>query len=98
MEKRQQRRTEYGTLYEIVSEILFRHDLMEINFGHNTDEYEPEVDTILPRLKECSSALDVRKVIHQEFVVWFDAEEAGSEQDYETIAQEVWAAWLKAKN
>ena len=45
----------YGSLYESVLEALFRHDPICINYGNNTDEYEPEVGTILPRLETCRS-------------------------------------------
>ena len=46
---------EYGRLFEAVSEILFRHDPAELNFGFNENEYEPEAETILPRLRNCQS-------------------------------------------
>jgi hypothetical protein len=32
----------------------------------NTDGYEPEADTILPRLEVCRTAQDVRSVVHEE--------------------------------
>jgi hypothetical protein len=57
----------YGDLFEAVSAILFRRDPMGINFVENTDEYEPEVGTILPRLRTCMTEADVRRVVHEEF-------------------------------
>jgi len=92
-QERSRLKAEYGKLYDAVSEILFRYDPIGINFGHNTDEYEPEVRTILPRLNDCISVSHVRNVIHQEFVRWFDLDSAGPEARYEEIAEEVWAAW-----
>jgi hypothetical protein len=68
---------------------------MEINFGDNTDEYEPEVGTILPRLRDCRSADDVRKVVQEEFVRWFGTENVGTEEHYSTIAGEIWKHWQK---
>ena len=56
-------RQRYGKLYDLVEEILFRHDPIGINFGDNSDEYDPEVDTILPRLDRCESVDQVRDVI-----------------------------------
>jgi len=50
--ERQALRRHYPVLFDEVSSILFRHDPIGINFETNTDEYEPEVGTILPRLKE----------------------------------------------
>lgn len=76
-------------------EILFRNDPIGINFEINTDEYEPEVGTILPRLKEARSPEDLQKIIHQEFVSWFDADIAGPKVKYAKITQEVWDAYKK---
>ena len=48
---------EFGSLYDTLNEILFRHDPIKISFGCNTDEYDPEVRTILPRYKSVSLSL-----------------------------------------
>jgi len=75
--------------------ILFRHDPMGINFEDNTDEYDPEVGTILPRLRDCRSPEQVRRVTHEEFLRWFGGG-VGDEQKYGAIAQEIWDAWRKS--
>lgn len=93
--ERQRLRHEYGELYDEVLEILFRNDPIGISFEINSDEYEPEVGTILPRLKEACSSEDVQNIIHQEFVRWFDDYIAGPMEKYATIAQEVWNAYKK---
>lgn len=94
--ERQTLRREYGEeLYDKVLEILFQNDPIGINFEFNTDEYEPEVDTILPRLKEARSPEDLQGIIHREFVRWFDADIAGPKAKYARIAQEVWNAYTK---
>ncbi len=85
-------RAEYGVLFDEVSEILFEADPVGINFETNTDEYEPEVGTILPRLVECHSSTDVRRVVHEEFVRWFDADIAGPIENYTEIADQIWQA------
>ena len=92
-EERRQLKAQYGQLYEATSALLFRHDPIGINFETNTDEYEPEVRTILPRLKSCKSAEDVQEIIHEEFVRWFDTGTAGPKESYSKIAQEVWQLW-----
>ena len=84
-------RSEYGELYDRVSRILFKRDPIGINFEDNTDEYEPEVDTILPRLRSCASAEDVQRVVHEEFCRWFDADQAGPLESYEGIGRDIWA-------
>lgn len=86
-------RSEYGELYDEVLQTLFRNDPIGINFEINTDEYEPEVSTILPRLMEARSVEDLQKIIHQEFVRWFGADIAGSGAKYARIAREVWDAY-----
>ena len=83
----------YKDLFDVVSDVLFKYDPIGINFGTNTDEYDPEVGTILPRLSECDSIEDVRRITHEEFVVWFGADGAGPEENYAEAAEEIWLAW-----
>jgi len=81
---------EFGALYTDVLALLFKDDPIEINIKDNTDEYEPEVDTILPRLSSCANAADVQKVVHEEFVRWFDRETAGPPERYRVVARQIW--------
>ena len=80
----------YGAAYVRLRDILFREDPIGINFEENTDEYEPEVDTILPRLRHASSVDDIRQVVHEEFVKWFDTSTAGPPEKYQVVAERVW--------
>jgi hypothetical protein len=73
LESRRRLRTEYGELFDSLAALLYRHDPIGINFQDNTDEYELEAETIVPRLHSCRSADDVLQVVHGEFVRWFDA-------------------------
>lgn len=84
---------EYGNLVYSISGILLTHDPIGINFGFNTDEYDPETGTILPRLKTCRSAEDVTTVVHEEFQQWFGSDTAGSRDKYNLIAAEIWELW-----
>jgi len=84
----------YAGLFEKSSSILFTHDPIGINAVHNTDEYDPEVGTILPRLSRCKSAEETRKVVFEEFCRWFDPVTAGDEMKYDAIASKLWALWL----
>lgn len=86
----------YKKLYYRISAILFSNDIEGINFGSNDYEYEPEVETILPRLPETESIEDVQQVIAEEFNHWF-----GNTRDldeYYVAAKEIWAAWNSYKN
>ena len=90
-------RDKYGELYDRLTALLFRHDPIEINFEVNEDEYQIEVDTILPRLHKCHSRADVQEVIHEEFTRWFDAATVGPRERYADIAAEVWELWRNFK-
>lgn len=74
LELRRRLKVEYGELFDSVAALLFRHDPigMICEGDTNTDEYQPEARTILPRLKSCHSADDAHVVVHDEFVRWFD--------------------------
>ena len=94
LQERRRLKAEYGKLFDSVAALLFQHDPIGIAFeNENTDEYEPETGTILPRLRGCESASDVRRVVHEEFVRWFDAGNAGPEERYSDIASEIWQLW-----
>ncbi len=97
LEARRQTRAAYGELFDATAALLFCHDPISISFGNpNTDEYEPEVETILPRLSNCHSSEEVRRVVHEEFVRWFGADTAGPQERYEQIASELWQLWLRS--
>ncbi len=93
VEERRRLKAEYRELYDQVAELLFRHDPEGINYETNTDEYEPEVGTILPRLRGCHSEDDALRVVHEEFVRWFGADTAGRRERYAKIATEIWQLW-----
>lgn len=94
-EKRKAVRHEYPALFDALSKLLFEADPIGINFETNTDEYEPEVGTIIPRLKQAQSEFDVGRIIHEEFCKWFDVEMAGPIEAYSGIASELWAEWQR---
>lgn len=96
-------RSLYSGLYEDISAILFDHDPVGLNFGHNTDEHNPEVDTILPRLENAYGVDDVQQIVYEEFQRWFGAygdrepsggtsQRVGREEQYQAIAEEIWEA------
>ena len=90
-------KAEYGRLFDEVAAICFRHDPMYINFEVNSNEYEPEVGTILPRLKTCESVDDAVKVVHEEFQNWFGADSTGPREEYRALTEEIWRAWNQRK-
>lgn len=92
---REELKSQYGALFENISAALFRNDPMGINFETNTDEYEPEVGTILPRLRTCKSEQDVLNVVYEEFTKWFDPASVGPKEHYTNVSAEIWAIWNK---
>ena len=85
-------RSESPDLFASVSAILFECDPIGINFEDNTDEYDPEAGSIIPRLSDCSSEADTRKMIHEEFTRWF-SDTAGDENRYTECARKIWQLW-----
>lgn len=83
----------YGSLFEEVSAILFEEDLVGIAFETNTDEYEPEVGTILPKLGHACSSTDVAEIVREEFIRWFGPEYGGESETYLPVAERIWDAW-----
>jgi hypothetical protein len=99
LEERRQLKAEYSELFDAVSALLFRHDPIGIAFDNeNTDEYDPETGTILPRLRNCASAGDVQRVVHEEFIRWFDAGNAGPEERYALVSSEIWELFKSRRN
>jgi hypothetical protein len=88
--RRAELRTEHGPLYDRVSAILFEQDPAGVNFGDNPDEYEGEADLILPRLRGCTSAADVQRVVFEEFVKLFDDETVDSPDRFRRISELIW--------
>ena len=81
----------YGSLYSQVSRLLREADpLGLIAMGAPDDEYDLEVSTILPRLREANAAVDVQRIVHEEFVRWFGADLAGPITAYADVAERIW--------
>lgn len=78
------------SFFAAVSGTMFKHDPIGINFSDNTDEYDAEAGTVIPRLKTCSSPDEVATVLHEEFQAWFGAETAGARTAYLALAKELW--------
>jgi hypothetical protein len=94
--ERQEVKKKYGFLFDTVTALLFQSDPIGINFDDNTDEYEPETGTILPRLVGAKSVDDVQTIVYEEFCRWFDPEGAGSHDAYREVSVKIWDAWRSA--
>lgn len=80
----------HGVAGQRLNDILFDEDPALVNFEVNIDEYEPEVRTILPRLRDCRSSEEVEQVLREELQRWFGYDALVSTAKYQKIAQRVW--------
>lgn len=85
-------REKYEVIYAEIRLLLFRYNPIGIIFKGNLDEYDPEISTILPRLKDARGEEDVLSIVYEEFVRWF-GNTAGSISMYRPIATEIWTLW-----
>ena len=84
---------EHGTLFASISAALFEADPVGINFDDNTDEYDAETGTIIPRLGSARSAEDVQVIVYEEFCRWFDPVSAGPREKYSAVSAKIWGLW-----
>ena len=97
-EDRQQHRMlqkEYGSFYRAVSDILFRHNPMELDGKHNTGDYNPEVDVLLSRIREVDNLSALRELLFEVFLTDFGAENCGTREHYDLPASEIWKAYQR---
>ncbi len=93
-DKKKLLRQAYGDLYIDVSRLVREADPIGlIAMGAPSDEYDPEVSTILPRLRDATSADDLQRIIHEEFVYWFSTEVAGPLEVYTVLSAKIWFSW-----
>ena len=93
---RQQHRTlqkEYGAFYRTVSDILFRHDPMELDRRRNTGDYDHLVDVLLLRVSEAEHLTAMQELLFEIFQADFGAENCGSRERYDVAASEIWKAY-----
>jgi hypothetical protein len=84
---------EYGSFYRAVSDILFRHNPMELDGKHNTGDYNPEVDVLLSRIREAEHLGALQDLLFEIFQTDFGEENCGSRERYEVAGTEIWKAY-----
>ena len=90
---REKLKTENPQLFKAISDCLFKYDPIGINFKTNTNEYEPEVGTIMPQLADCTSEEEVLHMVYKEFCLWFGPDTAGKIEDFQQISMDIWRLW-----
>lgn len=74
-----------------VSDALNRADPIGLlRQGASRHEYDQEVEAVVHRLSEVTSAGHLEELLYEEFIRWFGAETAGNRRDYRQAAEEIW--------
>ena len=82
--------TRYQALVAAVERAIREADPIGlVEGGAPSDEYAPEIGTILPRLASAHQADDVTGVLHEEFLRWFGDGPAGPRRAYEAPARRI---------
>lgn len=95
-EDRQQHRSlqkEYGSFYRAVSDIIFRHNPIDLDGKHNTGEYDPEIDALLSRIREAEDLDTLHELLFEVFRTDFGEDNCGDRQRYGAAASEIWKAY-----
>lgn len=82
---------QYKGVFAELTRAFFEADPAGINFDTNTDEYEPEVGTVLPRLTGARSAADVKNILIEEFTFWFEG--SYDPKRLAELSETVWQLW-----
>lgn len=91
MTKHREGKRRYLKLRGAVSDAVNRADPIGLlALGAPSDEYDPEVGTVLPRLRDAASAEGLAVILHEEFIRWFGSEQAGILDLYRRPAAEIW--------
>ncbi len=89
-------RTRYDALHAAVASAVDEADPIGLlAMGCPADEYSSEIGSIVPRVANASDPGEVRRIVHEEFVSWFDAGTAGPEEAYDSLANRVWEAVVR---
>jgi hypothetical protein len=86
-------RRRYEDLIAAVAGVLDDTDPVGLlQHGGPSDEYSAEVETIVARVSRASDAVEVKGIVHEEFVHWFGTNAAGHPDAYDSMAKRIWDA------
>lgn len=75
--------------FDILREIVNKHDPIHIFSGRNINEYDYEIEDIYHLCKRCKSIDECENHIHKTFVKWFGRDIAGDKGRYHKLAKEL---------
>jgi hypothetical protein len=62
----------------------------------DTERFVPEVVTILPRLRDAESIVDLQQIVHEELRRWYGSRLAlPSAEHLHQAATDIWLAWQR---
>jgi hypothetical protein len=76
-----------------VSDIVFRHNPIDLDGKRNTGEYDPEIDALLSRIHEAENLNTLHELLFEVFRNDFGEGNCGDRQRYEAAASEIWKAY-----
>ena len=90
---------EYQELARSIAEIFKRHDPLALisDPSTNGDEYDAEAQLVAARVTHPSGPAEIKDVVWHVFQRQFGADMAGSLEDWETIAGEIWEATQRTR-
>lgn len=80
----------YNLLINELQKIFNKCDPIGIYYEENNDEYDPEIQSILTKIKIGMDKSQLYELIYREFVYWFDKETVGEKKDYDSLTEEVY--------
>ncbi|HEY3415127.1 MAG TPA: hypothetical protein VGM51_19000 [Armatimonadota bacterium] len=84
-------KADYADLLFAVNDILrLRDPVGLIEMGAPADEYAPEAESIVARMREMASEDDVWRIVTEEFVRWFGADTWVSAEALQLASGDVW--------
>jgi hypothetical protein len=90
-------RDQHPAAFAALGELLYQAKPLLVN-PKTASEYEREVASIIIRLWDCATIIDVQEVVHEAFVVTVGPEAAGTAERYENVAHRIWdelPAWFE---
>ena len=80
-------------LLDQIMGILRRHNPLGLDIATHPEDYRPEANSILTRLRSAGPAVaDVRAIVYEEFSNWRGAERAGAPERFDAVAQDIHSA------
>ena len=89
IQRHKELKAEYGRLYDSLLTLFRAADPAGFGEDAPVSEYSPEVETVLPRLRDCRGPFDVQEVLFEEFERWCGPI-VGDFEEFAPLAAQVW--------